>query len=73
MDASEIRNLRDRLRTFGRKCEAKQHTDTGEAWELLDDCEDMLGQLIGLQHNYEKMTQKAEHGCIDAYCRVCDG
>jgi len=73
MNADKIKELRDDIRAFVRECEEKQHTDTCAAHDLLESCEDALGQLVNLQHNYEKMTQKAEHGCTDAYCRVCDG
>ena len=73
MNADEIKGLRDRIRAFDVECAEAMHTDGEVAWGLLHDCEDALGQLVNLQHNYEKMTQKAEHGCTDAYCRVCDG
>lgn len=44
--ADEIKELRDDIRAFVRECEEKQHTDTCAAHDLLNDCEDMLGQLV---------------------------
>lgn len=73
MNADKIKELRDSIRAFDEECAEAQHTDGEYAWGLLNACEDTLGQLVNLQRNYEKMTQKAEHGCTDAYCRMCDG
>lgn len=54
MNADEIKELRDDIRAFVRECEEKQHTDTCAAHDLLNDCEDMLGQLV------KEMTDNAE-------------
>ena len=70
MNADEIKGLRDDIRAFGRECEEKQHTDTGDAWEVLEACEKLLTELVT---EITHMTKKAEHGCTDAYCRMCDG
>ncbi len=70
MNADEIKGLRDDIRAFVRECEEKQHTDTCAAHDLLESCEGTLGQLVT---EITHMTKKAEHGCTDAYCPMCDG
>lgn len=39
------RSLRDRIRRFGYDCSAGE-TDTGEAWEILEDVEEYLAHLV---------------------------
>lgn len=35
MDTQEIEKIITRIDQFDKECEAKQHTDIGEAWEIL--------------------------------------
>ena len=70
MDANKIEDMRDRIRGFELECQAEEYTDTGDAWEVLQACEKLLNELV---KEITHMTKKAEHGCTDAYCPMCDG
>ena len=70
MNADRIKVLRDDIRAFDRECSEAQHTDGDIAWGLLWACEDVLEDLV---KEITHMTKKAEHGCTEAYCPMCDG
>ena len=41
-----LRNVRDRIKEFSEECEQNEHTDVGEAWQILDEAYNAIDWLF---------------------------
>ena len=42
----QLRNIRDRISDFNDECEQSEHTDTGEAWDILKEAYNAIDELF---------------------------